>query len=87
MNQSKSITQEEKDIQDDCDKSKEKIIRAILIVHFKMKYKPKLVRETTVKHDGKRGIGLQGYFLVYDLYQQKKTRINIWSLTKKTMNQ
>jgi len=72
VNQSKSITHVENNIRDKCIVSKGSTICGILIVDFKMKYEPKSIRETTVEHYGKRGIGWHGCALIYYLYQQKQ---------------
>ena len=88
VNQSKSITQVEKDIHDECVKSKGKIIRAILIVDFKMKYEPKSVRVKLLSSI-MVNVALGGmdvpWYIIYT--NKNKMRINIWSLTKKPMNQ
>ena len=72
VNQSKGIARVENDIRDKCIATKGSTICAILIVDFKMKYEPKSMRETTVEHYGKRGIGWHGCALIYYLYQQKQ---------------
>ena len=65
--QSMAISQSEENIKKVCVESKGKNINALLIMDFKMKFKTKSSRETTVKHYGKRGIGWHGFAIIFYL--------------------
>lgn len=65
--QSIAIDEAEEDIKRKCVESKGKIINALIIIDFKMKYEMKSTRETTVEHFGKRGIGWHGFAIIFYL--------------------
>ena len=55
--QSVAIVMTENDIKEACVQSQGNILKALIIMEFKMKYKMKSTREITVENFGKRGIG------------------------------
>ena len=65
--QSVAIDKAEKDIKQKCIDSNGKVINALIIIDFKMKYEMKSSRETTVEHFGKRGIGWHGFAIIFYL--------------------
>jgi len=69
--QSMAIDQAEKDIKTLCVNTKGKVIKALIIIDFKMKYEMKSTRETTIEHFGKRGIGWHGFAIIFYLLDDK----------------
>ena len=65
--QSLAISFEEEKIKKICVESKGKVVNAIMILDFKMKFETKSSRETTVEHYGKRGIGWHGFAIIFYL--------------------
>ena len=60
-----AIDETEEDIQQMCIDSRGKIINALIIIAFKMKYEMKSTRETTVDHFGKRGIRWHRFTIIF----------------------
>ena len=52
-----------------CEESRGKIIKAVVIMDFKMKYESKSSRESSVEHFGKRGMGWHGIALTFFLWE------------------
>ncbi len=51
---------------DKLEKSNGEDVHALMIIDFKMKFKPLSARETSLEHYGKRGFGWQGVHLMYN---------------------
>ena len=65
--QSVAISTIENDIKEKCVQTKGNVVKALIIMNFKMKYETKSTRETTVEHFGKRGIGWHGFAIIFYL--------------------
>ena len=65
--QSVAISSIEDEIKELCSKSNGKVIKALIIMDFKMKFESRSSRETTVEHYGKRGIGWHGFAVIFYL--------------------
>ena len=70
--QSMAISKLEDDIKNICVQSNGKLVKALIIMDFKMKYEMKSNRETTVEHFGKRGIGWHGFAVIFYLLDEDK---------------
>jgi len=55
----------------ECMFTKGKKTKALMIIDFKMKFETMSVRESTLEHFGKRGIGWHGCAIIYYLYKVK----------------
>ena len=69
--QSQSLCDLEIKLKNECMETKGSKTRSIMIMDFKMKYESKSVRESSIEHYGKRGIGWHGCALIYYLYKIK----------------
>ena len=65
--QSVAMSMIENGIKQACVESKGNVVKALIIMDFKMKYEMKSTRETTVEHFGKRGIGWHGFAIIFYL--------------------
>ena len=69
--QSQALCELETMLKNECMETKGSKTRSIMIMDFKMKYESKSVRESSIEHYGKRGIGWHGCALIYYLYKIK----------------
>ena len=69
--QSQSLRNIEEGLKRDCLRNKGRNTKAIMIIDFKMKFETMSVRESSLEHYGKRGIGWHGCALIYYLYKIK----------------
>lgn len=69
--QSQALHNIESQLKKECMQTKGSKTRSIMIMDFKMKYESMSVRESSIEHYGKRGIGWHGCALIYYLYKVK----------------
>ena len=67
--QSKQIDQKYEECKRICEESIGKVVKAIIIIDFKMKFESKSSRESSVEHFGKRGIGWYGVAIIFYLWE------------------
>ena len=70
--QSQQIREKDKYIEEICRQTKGKLVKAVVLMDFKMKFEAKSARESSVEHFGKRGMGWHGLDITY--YMWGKTR-------------